>query len=138
MSILFLDTNIISDMMRDLRGLAATKAKIASVSRGYEVLYTSTIVQCELEYGLLKKESSRLQSAYVRVMESIEILPVDSSIAADYAKLRTTLERLGTPIGANDTLIAAHALALGATLVTADAEFSRVPGLKIENWLQPL
>jgi tRNA(fMet)-specific endonuclease VapC len=48
------------------------------------------------------------------------------------------LEQNGTPIGPNDTFIAAHALALGATLVTADAEFARVPGLQIENWLQPL
>lgn len=65
-------------------------------------------------------------------------MPFDAEVAAHYANLRTVLEEAGTPIGPNDTFIAAHALALGATLVTADAEFTRVPGLKIENWLQPL
>jgi tRNA(fMet)-specific endonuclease VapC len=54
-----------------------------------------------------------------------------------YQRIRLHLEQLGTPIGPNDTLIAAHALALGATLVSADAEFTRVPGLAFENWLRP-
>ena len=70
-------------------------------------------------------------------MASIPVKPLDNDIVAHYASIRTQLERQRTPIGPNDTLIAAHALALGATLVTADAEFSRVPGLLIENWLQP-
>ncbi len=58
--------------------------------------------------------------------------PVDTH----YAKLRTSLEKAGTPIGPNDMLIAAHALSLRLTLVTAnEREFSRVDGLKVENWL---
>lgn len=64
-------------------------------------------------------------------------MPFDADVAVHYANLRTVLEEAGTPIGANDTLIAAHAMSLGATLVTADAEFTRVPDLKVENWLQP-
>jgi tRNA(fMet)-specific endonuclease VapC len=130
MSILFLDTNIISDMMRDLQGAAATRAKLASIERGDDTLYTSTVVQCELEYGIAR--------AYKAVMDTIEVLPLDPTVSAHYAQLRTHLEQCGTPIGPNDTFIAAHALALGATLVTADTEFTRVPGLKVENWLQPL
>jgi tRNA(fMet)-specific endonuclease VapC len=138
MSILFLDTNIISDMMRDLQGAAATRAKLASIERGDDTLYTSTVVQCELEYGIARKSSPRLLAAYKAVMDTIEVLPLDPTVSAHYAQLRTHLEQCGTPIGPNDTLIAAHALALGATLVTADSEFTRVPGLKVENWLQPL
>jgi tRNA(fMet)-specific endonuclease VapC len=65
-------------------------------------------------------------------------MPLDAGVAIHYANLRTELEAAGTPIGPNDTFIAAHALALGATLVTADADFSCVPGLQVENWLQPL
>jgi tRNA(fMet)-specific endonuclease VapC len=68
-------------------------------------------------------------------MQSVTVMPFDAEVAVHYANLRTVLEQSGTPIGANDTLIAAHALALGATLVTADAAFTRVPGLKVENWL---
>lgn len=138
MSILFLDTNIISDMMRDLQGAAATRAKQASVQRGDDTLCISTVVQCELEYGMARKSSPRLLAAYKAVMQTIEVLPLDHTVSVHYAQLRTHLERTGTPIGPNDTLIAAHALALGATLVTADAEFTRVPGLQVENWLQPL
>jgi tRNA(fMet)-specific endonuclease VapC len=138
MSILFLDTNIISDMMRDLQGAAATRAKLASIERGDDTLYTSTVVQCELEYGIARKSSPRLLAAYKAVMDTIEVLPLDPTVSAHYAQLRTHLEQCGTPIRPNDTFIAAHALALGATLITADTEFTRVPGLKVENWLQPL
>ena len=62
------------------------------------------------------------------------MLPLDADVVSAYARLRTLLERAGTLIGHNDMLIAAHALALGCTLVTADAEFDRVPGLRVENW----
>ena len=62
------------------------------------------------------------------------VLPLDADVVPAYARLRSLLERAGTPIGPNDMLIAAHALALGCTLVTADAEFDRVPGLRVENW----
>ena len=71
-------------------------------------------------------------------MEQLPLLPLEDGYSSHYAKLRTHLEQAGTPIGANDTLIAAHALSLGATLVTADAKFSRVPGLSVENWLQAI
>lgn len=137
MSILFLDTNIISDMMRNPRGLAATCAQKASVDQGDATLYTSTVVQCELEYGLARKNSPRLQAAYQALMETMDVLPLDHKVATHYARLRVHLEQAGTPIGPNDALIAAHALALGATLVSADAEFARVPGLRLQNWLQP-
>ena len=136
MSILMLDTNIISDMMRNIEGRAATRAREASVHRGTDALYTSIVVQCELEYGLARKPGARLLTAYRGVMQSIEVLPLDESVAAHYARLRARLEQAGTPIGPNDTLIAAHALALGATLVSGDTEFARIAGLQTENWLQ--
>lgn len=68
-------------------------------------------------------------------MTWIDVLALESAVATHYAELRTLLEQSGTPIGPNDTLIAAHALALGATLVSGNAEFARVPGLQVENWL---
>jgi tRNA(fMet)-specific endonuclease VapC len=71
------------------------------------------------------------------LLQIVEVLALDHPVTRHYAHIRTQLEAVGTPIGGNDTLIAAHALTLGATLVTADAEFSRVPGLMVENWLQP-
>ena len=100
-------------------------------------MVTSTVVLCELEFGLQRRPNTRLRAALDRILTGVEVLPLDIDIVPRYAQLRAALEQNGTPIGPNDTFIAAHALALGATLVTADAEFARVPGLAIENWLQP-
>jgi tRNA(fMet)-specific endonuclease VapC len=70
------------------------------------------------------------------LLSIVEVFPLDGEVDRKYAKIRTRLENGGTPIGPNDLLIAAQALALGLTLVTANiAEFARVPGLHIENWL---
>ena len=96
------------------------------------------MVQCELLFGLRRRTHPRWSTQYERVMTSIDVLALESAVAPHYAKLRTDLELSGTPIGPNDMLIAAHALALGATLVTADAEFARVPGLQVENWMLPV
>ena len=93
------------------------------------------IVQCELLYGLAKKPSLRLQARYDLQRAQLPVLDMDESVTPHHATLRARREQLGTPIGANDTLIAAHALALGATLVSANVEFGRVPGLQFENWM---
>ena len=69
-------------------------------------------------------------------MEPLPILPLVPPIEDHYAQIRSHLERIGTPIGPNDLLIAAHAQLLGLTIVTANVrEFSRVPSLMVENWL---
>jgi tRNA(fMet)-specific endonuclease VapC len=134
---LMLDTNIISDMMRNLQGPAAKRAIAISAteSGGTRGLCTSVIVQCELEFGLARQPNPRLQIAYDAVMQTVDVLPLTKDIVSRYAALRSQLEAAGTPIGANDMLIAAHALSIDATLVTADAEFLRVPSLQVENWL---
>ncbi len=128
-----LDTNTISHIMRQPGGLAAKRADQMGAN---ERLCTSVIVQFELRFGLAKNPSQRLQTSYDVTMAGIDVLPLEASAAADYARIRALLESKGKPIGANDLLIAAHALALDATLVTDnEAEFRRVPGLKVENWL---
>jgi len=93
------------------------------------------VVDCEVRYGLRRKSSSKLDQAYTNLLQIVEVLPLDALVTPHYASLRARLEQAGKSIGANDSLIAAHALALGATLITADAEFSRVPDLALENWL---
>jgi len=71
-------------------------------------------------------------------LNSIEILPLTNPIEEHYAEIRTYLESQGTPIGGNDLLIAAHALTLKLTVITANvSEFSPIPNLKVENWLNP-
>lgn len=72
----------------------------------------------------------------MQVLHSLVILQVDEDVAATYGRIRIALENLGTPIGSNDLWIAAHALSLDMTLVTANVdEFARVEGLCVENWL---
>ena len=133
-----LDTNVISHVMRNPTGLVAQRIFGREEHEGNSGVCTSLVVQCELLFGLHKLPNPKWERQYHRAMASITVEPLDQEVVAHYATVRAYLEAKGQPIGPNDTLIAAHALALGATLVTADAEFTRVPGLKVENWLQPL
>lgn len=95
----------------------------------------SAIVAAELTYGIAKSGSSRNRQALEMFLTPLEILPFDAKAIWQYGELRAHLERKGTPIGGMDTLIAAHALALDAVLVTNNTrEFERVPGLRLENW----
>jgi len=127
-----LDTNIISELIRDPRGKAAKR--IARV--GEDNICTSIIVAAELRYGCAKSGSSRLLEAVEDLLGEINILPFDVPADAEYGAIRAELEAAGKPIGSNDLLIAAHAYVTGATIVTANArEFSRIRGLKVENWL---
>jgi tRNA(fMet)-specific endonuclease VapC len=127
-----LDTNILSDLLRHPAGRAA--ARLAVV--GEAAVCTSIIVACELRYGAAKKGSRELSSRVDSLLGSLEILPLDKEADVRYAEIRAHLERQGKPIGPNDLLIAAHALALDLTLVTDNvAEFARVPQLAVENWL---
>jgi tRNA(fMet)-specific endonuclease VapC len=137
-----LDTNIISHMMKNPTGIVAERVRQitqqVAPSSAKAPLCTSTIVQCELQYGLAKNLSTRLHAAYAITMQYIPVLALEPLVAQHYSQLRIALEAQGTPIGPNDTLIAAHALALGCTLVTDnEVEFRRVPGLQVENWLNP-
>lgn len=135
-SLLMLDTNIISDLMRNPKGQSNQRLRHLMQALPDLKVCTSLVVDCEVSFGLLRKPSKLLQQAYADLLQVIEIMPLDLSVSRHYAHVRTHLERLGTPIGPNDTLIAAHALALDCTLVTGnEAEFRRVPGLRVENWL---
>lgn len=97
------------------------------------------MVACELRYGAIKKGSQILSSKIEQLLSAIEVLPLETGVDEKYAEVRSALEKLGTPIGADDYLIAAHTLSLELTLVTDNmGEFTRVAGLNVENWLEPL
>lgn len=131
MSVYLLDTNAISHIVWDADGPVASRAL-----RHREACCTSIIVVAELEYGLFKQPSERREAQVRAVLATLSILPWNAPAERHYGAIRAGLERAGTPIGANDLFIAAHALALGATLVTAnEREFRRVPGLAVENWV---
>jgi len=127
-----LDTNIISDLIRNPQGKAAKR--IAKV--GEDNICTSVIVAAELRYGCAKSGSTRLLKVVEDLLGEISMLPFDVPADAEYGGIRAELEAAGKPIGGNDLLIAAHAYAIGATIVTANTdEFKRIRGLNVENWL---
>lgn len=133
MSGYLLDTNILSDLIRHPGGLVARRVEQV----GQKEIFTSIIVAAELRYGCAKKGSSKLLERVQGLLETIPVLPLDMPTDAQYGLIRAELEAAGQPIGMNDLLIASHALALGLTLVTdKTSEFSRVRGLKVENWLR--
>jgi tRNA(fMet)-specific endonuclease VapC len=128
-----LDTNILSDLVRDPQGRIAQR--IAEV--GDDAISTSIIVAAELRFGAAKKGSKRLTLQLERILSAIDIQPFDAPADAAYAQLRVQLEASGSPIGGNDMLIAAQALAMDCTVVTDNVrEFARVGGLRVENWLR--
>jgi tRNA(fMet)-specific endonuclease VapC len=127
-----LDTNIISDLIRNPQGKAAKRIEKV----GEDNICTSIIVAAELRYGCAKSGSKRLLKAVEDLLAEIPVLPLDVPADIEYGEIRSNLEATGRPIGSNDLLIAAHACATSVVIVTADAEeFKRVRGLTVENWL---
>lgn len=119
--------------MRDPQGRAS--AKIAEL--GEDAVATSIIVAAELRYGAAKKGSQRLAAQLETILTALEVIPLEAPADATYGATRVALEAAGKPIGANDLLIAAQALALDMVLVTNnEREFGRVHGLRVENWLK--
>ena len=127
-----LDTDVVSDLVRNPAGVVADAvAKIGESS-----ICCSAVVAAELRFGAEKKGSTRLRDRVEGVLSAIEVIAFDAPADRAYATLRASLERRGNVIGSNDMLIAAHALAESATLVTGnEREFRRVDGLGVENWL---
>ena len=126
-----LDANIVSAIVHD-----RYHARTMLARRNPDRVVISVIVAGETLFGVEKRQSAMLREQVATVLGSLEILPIDARVAATYASIRAALERRGTPIGGNDLWIAAHALTLDMTLVTANIdEFARVEGLRVENWL---
>ncbi|WP_144157377.1 type II toxin-antitoxin system VapC family toxin [Paraburkholderia sp. BCC1885] len=132
MSGYLLDTNIISDLIRNPFGQVATRIEKIDP----RAICTSIVVAAELRYGCAKKGSARLLAKVESLLAAIPVLPLEVPADTEYGGIRAELEIAGQPIGANDLLIGAHAYALRLTLVTDNTkEFSRIRGLTIENWL---
>jgi len=115
--------------------LGSVAQRIALV--GPDRIRTSVIAAAELRYGASRKGSARLTRRVEDTLATLMVVPLSVPVDRIYGDIRSDLERAGTPIGDHDLLIAAHALALDCILMTDNArEFSRVPGLVVENWLR--
>ena len=133
MSGYLLDTNIISDIIRNPTGLAARRIEQTDPKD----ICTSIIVAAELRYGCAKKGSAKLLAKVEAMLEIIPVLPLDVPADSQYGGIRSELEAAEQTIGLNDLLIGAHAHALGLTLVTDNMRaFNRIRGLSVENWLE--
>ena len=126
-----LDTNAVSQLVRRPDGELARRC--AALEPGS--LATSVIVAAELRYGAERRGSGRLTRQLDAVLSAIDILALEEPADWHYGSIRSELERVGKPSGHNDLLIAAHARALGLTVVTNNVrEFRRVPDLAVEDW----
>lgn len=127
-----LDTNILSALGREPQG----RVYAALLARLPDTACTSVVVASEIRFGLQRGVSARVRVQMDAILSAIDILPYDLPADLHYGEIRAHLEKIGQPIGANDLLIAAHARALGMVMVTHNVrEFSRVPGLVVEDWL---
>lgn len=127
-----LDTNICSYIIRNKP--IHIKEKLQEVEKEHTVALSSIVV-AELLYGATKKGSPKLLHVVSSFIDNFIIYDYSKISAESYAKIRTKLEKKGQIIGANDLLIASHALALDALLVTNNTrEFERVEGLGLEDW----
>jgi len=128
-----LDTNILSNLIRDPGGSVARQI----ADKGEQTVCTSIVVACELRFGAEKKQPPSLQARVEELLKVLDVIALDVDTDFHYAEIRAKLESTGAPIGPNDLLIAAHARSLNLILVSANVrEFSRVPGLSVENWLE--
>lgn len=127
-----LDTNTLSDLIRNPRGALVQRLSITEP----DAVCTSIVVACELRFGAKRKGSEALTNRVEQLLASLTVLPLDEPADQHYADIRVALESAGTPIGNHDLFIAAHARSRGMTLVTHNMrEFERVPGLQVEDWL---
>jgi tRNA(fMet)-specific endonuclease VapC len=130
MAIFMLDTDTVSFA---LRGVGAVAARLAKHKRSE--LCLSAITVAELRFGADKRRSRKIHQAIDAFLSGVDVLAFDNSAAEKFGAIAAALASAGEPIGQMDTLIAGHALAVRATLVTNNQRhFSKVNGLKLENW----
>ena len=134
--LVLLDTDICIHLINSRSGFERVLRRISGRSIGE--ICISAITVSELRFGVAKSAQSATNSAALEeFLSRFELLDYPVEASASYGKIRTDLERAGTPIGNNDLLIAAHALAIKANVATANvSEFQRVKGLKVLAWLE--
>jgi tRNA(fMet)-specific endonuclease VapC len=127
-----LDTNIVSDVMRNPDGpVEQALREHADADIGI-----SLIVKGEILFGLVRNANAKGKKRFGALLKAIEVWPMHEGLADIYGQVRATMQMSGKRMGPNDMWIAAHSLSLDAVLVTDDRRFNSVPGLKVENWLR--
>lgn len=126
-----LDTNMASYVIKG--NIPRVRQRLVKVPMAQVAI--SAVTEAELRFGVARRpEAARLETAVEEFLLRVDSLPWDSAAARNYARVRAALEREGKPMGNLDMMIAAHALAVQAVLVTSDRVFRRVEQLKIQDW----
>jgi tRNA(fMet)-specific endonuclease VapC len=126
-----LDTNTASYAIKG--SIPAVLSQMARIPTNQ--VFISSVTEGELRYGVARRPgATRLQQIVEEFLLSVRVFPWDSDAARVYGGLRADLERLGQPMGSLDVMIGAHALAIGAILVSNDHAFARIKKLKVEDW----
>ena len=126
-----LDTDTASYIIKGTAPAIDARLRLLTVKQ----VCISAITRAELRFGVRLSGASRLAAEVERFLSGVHTLPWDETAADQFAEVRAGLEQMGTPIGIMDTMIAAHAKAIGAILVTNNVKhFRLVKGLPIENW----
>jgi tRNA(fMet)-specific endonuclease VapC len=126
-----LDTNVVSYFVRGTS--AAVRNRLLNTP--FESMAISAVTEAELLFWIARRPADARTCVSLRdFFERVPSLPWDSGAAEVYAAQREEQRRKGKPLSTEDLMIAAHALALGLTLVTHDAAFSYVDGLNTEDW----
>lgn len=128
-----LDTDVLIELER-----RTPQALFAQVSAHAGQLFVSSISVAELQFGVAKSRNpAHMREALEALLTQLNILDFTTQDAVHAGEIRESLRREGKPIGPNDMLIAAQALTRGLVMVTGNTrEFSRVAGLRVENWLE--
>lgn len=124
-----LDTNAVSLL---IKGNQSLMNKVDGVDMSQ--LFISSVTLGEINFGLAKKGNLRLQAIVQRFIRHVDVLPWDEDVADFYGKLKAELLRQGKVLSPLDMMIAAHAFAVNATLITNDKAFSQVSSLRVEDW----
>ena len=125
-----LDTNTVSALIR-LNPNVVTALRLVPITS----VCISVVTEAELVFGLAKRpEATRLHAAVNEFLRRVDVLPFDRPAADTYGALQADLERAGTPVAPLDLLIAAHALSVGATLVTNDGALKKIQSLRLADW----
>lgn len=125
-----LDTNVISALVKDHPGV--TQKVVAAPINS---LCISAITEGEICSGLaIRPDAKKLHRLVREILLHFDVLPWNHDVSQQYGDLRAQLERAGKRPGPIDILIAAHALQIGAVLVTSDRAFKHVPNLEVEDW----
>lgn len=133
MTVFMLDTNIVSYLIKG--SFPALRKHVERIKM--ERVVISAITEAELSYGLaLRPEAVHLKILVDEFLSRVLTLPWNSGAAQSYGRLRARLENEGKPMGNLDMMIAAHAIDVGATLVTNDQAFARIAHLKLADWTQ--